>query len=289
MSIIFSQIPKLIGIKKEDVFHIHKILGISCLIHYIYRIYQWITLRRMTFDSNYSTLSLITMHCSLSLTSLFFHIPNIRNPAAPMIYPEFRDHSILFAIRSILVMYIHWCFLYAEFDILNYKVKSSVYRSVVVIATIFIADIITKKYKNQGSTMRAMPFPSWIPISIRTQWNLFYSICQVFATLEVLMRRDMSHSFMVLFPIQLAAFLMTCVRKGIITSFGWHIYYTLSLLTTMTYSLTCVSKLPYHDLFIYKAGAVLFIIGRFTYHISKYEMWSIIIMVYNISKYSIFL
>jgi hypothetical protein len=38
------------------------------------------------------------------------------------------------------------------------------------------------------------------------------------------------HPFTIMFPIQLSAFLMTLVRKKIISNNQWHIYYTLSLI-----------------------------------------------------------
>lgn len=267
MSIRIAHIPKLLG-NREDSIHIHKFLGISCLIHYIYRFYEW---KNMSFTNDINTLALILLHTLLSISSLIFHIPYIRNPVSPMIYPEFRAHSIIFALRSLVTMFIHW-----------YGIYSKVPRIVTVIGTIAAADVATKFYTPQGSTMRSMPFPKWIPESLRKVWNLFYSICQIFATLECLMRYSMSNAFMVLFPIQLAAFLMTCVRKGIITNQGWHIYYTLSLLTTMTYSLTCEKSFTPKDLIFYNSSVVSFIILRFYFSISKYILWGGILVLYSL-------
>lgn len=286
MSVRLSHIKKLLGYR-EDSIHLHKIIGASGLIHYIYRFNQWKNNGKMSFTSDSNTFMLIIMHALLSFSSLIFHLPKIRNPVSPMIYPEFRAHSIIFAYRSIAIMLVHWCFLYAEFDILKYYVKSSVYKSLIVIATMSATDLATKYYMPQGSTMRNMPFPEWIPENIRRSWNIFYSICQVFATLECLMRYDMSHAFMVLFPIQIAAFLMTCARKNIITPFGWHVYYTLSLVTTITFSMTCEKSLSPKDLIMYKWFAILFCTLRFHYKISKYILWSSILITYNASRYYI--
>lgn len=273
MSINFCQINKLFG-KREDTIHVHKTLGFLCVIHYSYRFYEWYSLKSMRFTNDYLTFSLICMHCFLSISSLIFHIPAVRNPISPMIYPEFRAHSIIFAMRSLLIMFIHWYFLYSE-------IKGRIYRSIICIGTIIAADYATKVYKPQGSTMRSMPFPKWIPEYIKRYWNFFYSVCQVFATLECLMRYNMSHAFMVLFPIQIAAFLMTCVRKGIITSMGWHIYYTLALISTMSYSLTCINSLSDNDLYLYRFFSIIFIFLRFKCNISKYILWISILVIYN--------
>lgn len=284
MSIRISHLPKLFG-KREDTIHLHKTLGLISLIHYGYRFYQWYYLKRMTFYSDAQTFALICVHTMLSVSSLIFHLPTIRNPISPIIYPEFRAHSIIFALRSLSIMIVHWCFLYAEFDILNYKIKACVYRTIIVLVTIIAADITTKKYSPQGSTMRSMPFPEWIPDVVRVNWNMFYSICQVFATLECLMRPDMSFAFMVLFPIQLAAFLMTCVRKGIMSAFGWHVYYTSALLSTLAYTITCESAFRPFELTLYKMFAACFILLRFKAHCSKYKLWLTIICIYNLYKY----
>lgn len=287
MGVTFSQIPRLFR-NVEDSLYTHKLLGFTSLIHYGYRFYEWYLYRTMTFSSDKITFFFICIHTLLSISSLIFHVPAVRNIASPMIYPEFRAHSIIFGMRSLLTMFVHWCFLYAGFDILHYRIKACVYRSIIAIGTIIAADCATRLYKPQGSTMRSMPFPNWIPEYVRVYWNMFYSICQVFATLECLMRYNMAHAFMVLFPIQLAAFLMTCVRKSIITAFGWHIYYTLALLSAIAYSITCKTSFSPIELYLYRFFAILFIILRFQFNISKYFLWTTILITYNLHKYYIF-
>jgi len=85
-------------------------------------------------------------------------------------------------------------------------------RGVVVIVTMILADVITNAFKDQGKTMRAMPFPDYAPIFIRDNLNRFYSISQIFATAQMFFCVGLDEAFLVLFPIQIAAFLMTCVR-----------------------------------------------------------------------------
>lgn len=109
--------------------------------------------------------------------------------------------------------------------------------------------------------------------------NRFYSICQIYATLELIFRNDMSYAFSILFPIQIAAFLMTCVRKGIITAAGWHFWYTIALLSTALHAFTCsgekVSFVLYNGLF------VVVIICRFYLYMNKYIVWSGVLLIHH--------
>jgi hypothetical protein len=79
--------------------HVHKIIGITALGHYFYRTYLLFTTGSMQFDSSKFTLCCILLHMVLSVSSFIFKIPNNRINSAPMIYPEFRLHSIIFAYR----------------------------------------------------------------------------------------------------------------------------------------------------------------------------------------------
>ena len=241
--------------------NIHKTLGIVSMSHYFYRFYQWNKIGFIYFDKSLTTLALITVHAMLSLSSMIFtHLPAVRNKMSPMIWPEFRLHSILFAMRSLTIMYLHW-----------FGLESIVWRCLVVLTTMILTDEVTRRHPPQGSTMRVMPYP-WEKFS--NVHNLFYSVCQVYATLEVLIRNNPSNAFMVLFPIQLAAFLMTCVRKSIITSAGWHMWYTLSLLTTALYAFKNREYALSTDEYVtYNASALLFFILRFGYNVNKYKIW----------------
>jgi len=260
-----SHIVKLFT--KDDYGNVHKTLGLLVLIHYVYRIHQWLTKGVLTFTTDRSLYTAVLLHGLLSYSSLIFHLPAARNPKAPMIYPEFRLHSIIFATRSLA------CMLLAH---------SPAKRAAVCMFTMASADYTTHVYKNNASTMRGMPFPDYITPSIITLLNYFYSVCQVFATLEVLMRDAPGNAFMVMFPIQLAAFLMTCVRKGIITAGGWHLCYTLSLLTTMLYSLTSQTTFDAAQLRVYLASSAFFCVTRFVLRRNKYWMWTQIMTVYLI-------
>jgi hypothetical protein len=88
----------------------------------------------------------------------------------------------------------------------------------------YLADIISNKYiNNEMTTTRDINFNNIIT-------KKFYAISQIVATTILLLHKNPDSSFTIMFPIQLSAFLMTLVRKKIISNNQWHIYYTLSLI-----------------------------------------------------------
>ena len=210
----YHNLPKLAT--KEDPLHIHKILGIICLINYGYRYYLLFTGGTMDLD-NQTAIILLGCHAALSTSSLVFHIPSVRNPKAPMIYPEYRLHSIIFVWRSVV------CFL------LTYYGADTAYRFATCIATMVLADTITSQFSttNKTTTMRNMPFDNRVDKELQLRITRMQSAQQIGATLYMFGNLDACFSPM--FAIQFAAFLMTMVRKNIINSTAWHTLYNMSL------------------------------------------------------------
>lgn len=195
-----------------------------------------------------------------------------------MIYPEFRLHSIAFAYRSLIVMLIQWvCLRYG-------LVYPLLLRGVVVLLTMYLADLITSAHRDQGTTMRAMPFPEYVPTgSARDAINTYYSVCQIFATTQVVFALYMDQVFAVVFPVQLAAFLMTCVRKSIISAGAWHLYYALSLLSNFVIAFyVAYNSLLRGTANTGLAGAIFWVVSlaavfvRFNSRISKYLVWTVL-------------
>jgi hypothetical protein len=86
---------------------------------------------------------------------------------------------------------------------------------------------ITKKYGSEDKTIRNMPFDSTISEQDKTKITKIHSIMQIGAT--VFMLGNINSAFSPLFAIQTAAFLMTLVRKSIITTNTWHLCYMIGL------------------------------------------------------------
>ena len=133
-------------ITREDSTFIHKILGVSCLTHFIYQYVCLLKYGHMDFMDNPYTPLLLLLHCCLSLSSFIFRVPLNRHKGAPMIYKEFRLHSIVFALRSIACAF---CFYYKTNLLVNI---------LIVNLTMILADLSTHFYKAETKTMRGMPF-----------------------------------------------------------------------------------------------------------------------------------
>mmetsp|Transcript_9480 Transcript_9480/g.9269 ORF Transcript_9480/g.9269 Transcript_9480/m.9269 type:complete len:327 (+) Transcript_9480:139-1119(+) len=261
--------------------HVHKIIGSVALAHYIYRAYLLVTTGSMQFDSSIATLYCIMLHALLSGSSFIFKIPNSRVRSAPMIYPEFRLHSVIFAYRSLIIMVLMWISK-------RYDITFPLYlRGVVILLTMFAADTVTNSYKDQGTTMRAMPMPSHLSSYNKERLNLFYSMSQIIGTSVIMHAFHLDEVFAVVFPIQLGALLMTMVRKSIITTGAWHFYYTLSLLSNFGVGYILIQSFdPVKNPAAAAGGFVwyssIFVaILRYNFRgLSKYLLWGIVCLAH---------
>jgi len=204
---------------KEDEHHLHKSLGIFCLANFIYRFYLLLACGSMRLNTPFAIYSVI-LHGILSISSLQFHISNTRNVSKPMIYPEFRKHSILFGLRSVIITIMY----YYEW---NYKYIIGICYSVLFLSEYITKTSGTEKTGGTEKTMRNMPFEPTVSEEDKSRITKMHSIMQIGAT--VFMLGNINSAFSPLFAIQTAAFLMTLVRKSIITTNTWHLCYTIGL------------------------------------------------------------
>jgi hypothetical protein len=252
---------------KDDPIHIHKMLGIIALCNFIYRYYLLFMYKSMFLHTPTSYLMLV-IHACLSVSSLIFHISQNRHLKLPMIYPEFRMHSIVFALRSIVCCVVHT---------INIDGSYTLYITMgACILTMIAADLITRHYKftSATTTMRAMPYPTHIPIEEQLKITDFYSVQQISATLFMLLNAETA--FSPLFAIQIAPFLMTLVRKGIITSYTWHILYSLALLI----NIWCLITVSYSSIIMITIIAWVFVNVRRRIRVSKYMLWIAMFIMY---------
>jgi len=284
----FYNIFKLFTKEDANYYNIHKILGSITLTNYSYRFYLWYNYGEMFIKQDIFNISLIFFHALLSGTSFIFKLSSNRIKITPIIWPEGRLHSIIFAYRSIIIMYIFFIYWYTQYELLNYL------RGIVVLLTIVCADNVTDYYKlhvksldKNDSTMRKMPSPSYIPVKIMNNLNIFYSVSQIFATMVCIFAINIDRVFMILFPIQIAMFLMTLAKKNIISSAGWHLWYSISLLTNF-YIPLYPNKFPYdiYEKIIFFSLSLFFIIFRLKYNYNKYYLWISIVFIHWILLYS---
>ena len=242
--------------------HLHKTLGLVSVVHFALQFGRFFKFGAMHFDDR--TWLFAVFHLLLSWSSIIFHLPAIRSVHAPMIWPEFRAHSILFATRSLVAMFLT----------MN-EVSSPWTRFVNVLTTMALADLATIYYKVTVTTMRDMPFPDWVSQTTRDRVNLYYSVSQVLATGILLFSPSMERALFILFPIQIAAFLMTLVRKQIISPLSWHVLYAAALGLNYIHGGLARDSLP----FMFYVCSLSFCILRFRYRWNKYFLWTLIGLV----------
>lgn len=198
----------------EDTLNIHKTLGTLCVVIYSYK-FILLCVYHSTNIHNVSGIYVLSMHLLLSSSSFIFNISKNRNNKLPIIYPEFRAHNTLFVFRSFIC---YLCFYY-ELNVL--------YNMMVCFATMVCADYISKYYKSSTTTMRMMPYMDYLDADAKRDVIKMHSFMQIVATYYMIGNIDSVYT--PIFAIQISSFLMTLVKKGIITTQQWHYVYSLSL------------------------------------------------------------
>jgi len=277
------QTHRLVTHEDGRYLHAHKLLGVSVLGHFAYRLWYWWThgpdVGLGLDDGSWATLALLMMHLSLHASSFQFALPARRNLAYNVIWPEMRWHSAFFAGRSIVVLLAMWL---QRNGVIGEEAAYAC-RGLSVLLTMVLADVVTHFFKKPGaggrganatsSTIRDNPYPAWVPRWCRHVVALTYSTAQVFGTLMVLFRTE-GAVFWTLLPIQTAPLLITLVKKGIIAPAGWHLWYSLAILVNYFFHpvydgdarLMMVGNLVH-------AAAVIAVL-RFGLRVNKYLLWS---------------
>jgi len=192
--------------------YIHKILGFGCLVHYGYRF-----MLKFKYDTMFLDISPISplFHLGLSLSSFIFKVPIKRFLNRTIIWKELQLHNIIFTSRSI-------CMIYHNIYFKTYDINYYLTKLLIISGHHYLADKVSDKYINDDLTTTR---------DIRGGGNKkFYAISQIIATTTLLLNTNPDSSFTIMFPIQLSAFLMTLVRKGMISNELWNILYTSSLI-----------------------------------------------------------
>ena len=243
----------------HDILNIHKILGFGCLAHYGYRFVNKYLYDSMYFtkDSIYTYVSPL-VHLGLSLSSFVFQVPHTRFDSKVIIWKELQLHNIIFTSRSIFMMY-HTLFFKPD----NYFYYYS--RLAIMLSHHYLADVVSEKYKNKDKTAtRNIPYEMNNGI-IEYFLKKFYAISQLTATFNLTLSNNYENGFLIMFPVQLSAFLMTLVRKNIISNKVWHIFYALSL--TIPYLANLKSYHLHNENIHY---SIIFIVMRLLFKMDKY-------------------
>jgi hypothetical protein len=225
----------------HDKYHIHKTLGFLAFANFILRFYYAIVYGTSfpPFETKVFSCSSVLIHALLPIASLSIPLPEKRNFTSPMIWKEFRLHSILFSCRHSILTIITLLELWpTQLEIFkNYKLyalfSESILKYIAIISCIKIASIITAKYGDtEKRTTNAMPYPEHVTEYEIEKIKYEYAKKQFGATIMAVFSGELSASlnFAPLYAIQSAPFMMTLVRKGKCNSTHYHMVYSLTLI-----------------------------------------------------------
>ena len=224
----------------HDKYHIHKVLGFGCLFNFFLRIYWLLAYGSMyIYADAKSSLLIPFVHLTLSLSSLIFQVPLTRLNSKIIIWKELQLHNMVFTSRSAMIMIYSMVCIRNDIDMsCEYYYIYQIGKLALVVLHHMLADYITLKYNtNDKTTTRDINWEN-IPDNVKKVVKHFYAICQILAiNALILADNDKTDSgvieaaFLIMFPIQLSTFLMTLVRKSIITNIHWHVFYSISLVS----------------------------------------------------------
>lgn len=210
----------------HDPLHLHALLGLLVLVDFFMRA-AYVFVHGTAFpiwEHPYMAAACVLLHGTLSWSSLLLPLPAKRNFAAPMIWPEFRLHSIIFASRHVV------CTLLTLFDWWPSEWANQMLAKVAVTAlTSDAASLVTYYIGNtKERTTNAMPYPSEIAVPQQEAIKRAYTRAQFLATAHAVLG-DATCAFAPLYGIQAAPFLMTLVRKNIVSALTYHRVYAIAL------------------------------------------------------------
>ncbi|CAE7718305.1 unnamed protein product [Symbiodinium pilosum] len=144
-----------------------------------------------------------------------------------MIWREFRVHNAIFALRHLVGSALGiWA---PQWWLQNPGVTSLTAKVGLVLAACYAADVTTEKIGSKDDrTTNAMPYPKTTPQTVEQVAKRFYAKSQ-FAASAIAAFGTPSSSFCSVLAIEIASFLMTLVRKGIIEARTYHIIYAAAL------------------------------------------------------------
>ena len=87
---------------KHDPYHVHKLVGLLCLLHFFFRFSLLFRFGQAfpTSEPHWLTFATCGLHCILHATSFLFHVPAKRNFTQPMIWREFRRHNAILGLET---------------------------------------------------------------------------------------------------------------------------------------------------------------------------------------------
>lgn len=211
----------------HDKFHVHALLGLTALLHFAFRFGYLFLYRKESFSQDFTSAALLSVHILLHVTSFQFELPRNRLWTKPMIWKEFRIHNAIFAYRHLIATGLGIWF--PDWWWRNPPLSSMFCKVALVLGACKAADLATDWIGDTSKrTTNAMPYPSKVARNVEQTAKWFYAKSQ-FAATAIAAFGPPGLSFCSAFAIEIASFLMTLVRKGIIEARTYHIIYAASL------------------------------------------------------------
>jgi len=286
----------------HDHFHSHAIVGALALLHFLWRFIQLLRFGTSFPDEHHEPrwfqTAGVMVHLLLPLLSFQFPLPQKRNMNKPMIWNEGRLHSLIFAIRHIIVtLGVIWG-IFPNFSIDSQQLKAYsadwyvalvteiIAKQALVLGTCLAARIVTDKYGDtKNRTTNSMPYPRNVSLDSQLIIKHGYATKQFIAT-SLCLLGDPTAAFWPLIAIQGAVFLMTLVRKGIISAATYHRVYALQLyFNTLIFPIRVMhGSSAYDQIFAAMVGVHVSCRLRFRFGYSAVECWTIGVMAYVIGR-----
>ena len=192
-------------VTKEDPFHVHKTLGIACLLSYIFRFCNYGAESDCLFAHHPEwTLPTFALHALLNISALLFHIPQRRISSGYRIWPEYRLHSFIFLSYTLLVMTTFWVeqrYQLSRQHYVNY---------IITMMSMAAADVASwSAGKYQSNSIRQLEAPPSL--------KFFFAFAQFIAKSTLMYTPSRRYSTFYFFSliIQVNAFMMTLRRKNV--------------------------------------------------------------------------
>jgi hypothetical protein len=210
------------------------------------------------------------------LSSLIFRtVPRQRVVGRPVIWQEFRVHNIAFGLRSVAAAAL--CALSVRYP--AFRTAAVRASCAAVLLTLAAADLGTRCLRSDERESTTATMPYWEGCSVETQrrFKNFYAYCQFIATIGCLATMNPAWPLAILLAIQGASFLMTLVRKGLLSARGYHVGYTATLIAPYFVGLRSMLVMKSPDFIgLLLLGAVLYQLRRCG--VNKYLLWSAVVV-----------
>lgn len=214
----------------EDPYHFHKVVGLLVLISIAVRFFM-VGERDMGFASHpHLTYPTLMLHFLLNASSMIFKIPARRIKDGGRIWPEYRLHAAVFAIRSMVTILIYH--IEREYNLApNYDLNFAI-----VIGGMLAADLASWSVGSKYQSRSVRDLDSH-PLA-----KFFFSFMQFNANAGLLFGlRRFTLPFLIIFVTQTTPFMATLRRKNIFMSnfggafiYGAMLFYS-AVLTQMDY------------------------------------------------------